>query len=52
MNAINQLPDGDVSNLTNVDGYRLRVGGLRVLFDMDDSNIIIRSINPRGQAYK
>lgn len=34
------------------DGYRLRVGDLRVLFSMEDDRIFIDNIIPRGQAYK
>ena len=33
-------------------GYRLRVGDLRVLFSIEDNIIYIDNIIPRGQAYK
>ena len=33
-------------------GYRLRVGDLRVLFSIEDDIIYIDNIIPRGQAYK
>lgn len=45
--SIEKIPLGDIKKLQGIeDGYRLRVGDLRVLFSMED-NII-----PRGQAYK
>ncbi len=33
------------------DGYRLRVGDLRVLFSMEDNKIYIDNIIPRSQTY-
>ena len=51
--AIEKIPFGDINKLQGVEeGYRLRVGDLRVLFSMDDNNIYIDNIIPRGQAYK
>ena len=50
--AIDKLPSGDVKKLTGyTNAYRLRVGGHRVLFDMEDK-ITITNILPRGEAYK
>jgi mRNA interferase RelE/StbE len=50
--AINDLPAGDVKKLQGYTiAYRLRVGGYRVLFDMDTA-ITITNILPRGDAYK
>ena len=50
--AINKLPSGDVKKLQGfTNAYRLRVGGYRVLFDMD-TQITITNILPRGDAYK
>jgi mRNA interferase RelE/StbE len=44
---------GDIKKLQGIeDGYRLRVGDLRVLFSMEDNIIYIDNIIPRGQAYK
>ncbi|GHV16245.1 hypothetical protein FACS189493_1760 [Spirochaetia bacterium] len=43
-------PEGDIIKLAGRDGYRARVGDLRVLFDITDS-ILVRNIVPRGQAY-
>ena len=34
------------------DGYRLRVGGYRVLFDIIDNEIAVYEIGLRGQVYK
>ena len=51
--AIEKIPFGDIKKLQGVDeGYRLRVGDLRVLFSMEDDKIYIDNIIPRGQAYK
>lgn len=52
-NAIERLPDGDVAKLQGyVNDYRLRVGNLRVIFSIDEDNIIIKDVSPRGQVYK
>ena len=45
-------PQGDITSLDGKDGYRLRVGGYRVLFDIGENVIVVYSIAPRGQAYK
>lgn len=45
-------PSGDIKSLSGQDGYRMRVGGYRILFDMLDQIIIVYSIAPRGDAYK
>ncbi|MBD5395841.1 MAG: type II toxin-antitoxin system RelE/ParE family toxin [Lachnospiraceae bacterium] len=51
--AIEKIPLGDIKKLQGVEnGYRLRVGELRVLFSMEDNTIYIDNIIPRGQAYK
>ena len=51
--AIEKIPFGDIKKLQGVNnGYRLRVGDLRVLFTMEDDKIYIDNIIPRGQAYK
>lgn len=51
--AIEKIPFGDIKKLQGVDnGYRLRVGDLRVLFSIEDDIIYIDSIIPRGQVYK
>lgn len=51
--AIEKIPLGDIKKLQGVkDGYRLRVGDLRVLFTIEEDLIYIDNIIPRGQAYK
>ena len=51
--AIEKIPFGDIKKLQGAgEGYRLRVGDLRVLFTMEDDKIYIDNIIPRGQAYK
>lgn len=51
--AIEKIPLGDIKKLQGVkDGYRLRVGDLRVLFTIEEDMIYIDNIIPRGQAYK
>ncbi|MCL2495064.1 MAG: type II toxin-antitoxin system RelE/ParE family toxin [Oscillospiraceae bacterium] len=45
-------PQGDITPLEGREGYRLRVGGYRVLFDIDENMIVVYNIAPRGQAYK
>jgi mRNA interferase RelE/StbE len=55
MNALKKLesepPQGDIKNLAGRNGYRLRVGKYRILFDIIDSSIVVHAIAPRGQAY-
>lgn len=52
--AIEGLPAGDVRPLRGTSGsYRLRVGGLRVVFSYPVNDIIlIEKIGPRGDVYK
>ncbi|MDE7267947.1 MAG: type II toxin-antitoxin system RelE/ParE family toxin [Lachnospiraceae bacterium] len=51
--AIEKIPFGDVKKLQGAEnGYRLRVGDLRVLFTLENDIIFIDNIIPRGQAYK
>lgn len=51
--AIERIPFGDIKKLQGIDnGYRLRVGDLRVLFSIENDIIYIDNIIPRGQAYK
>ena len=51
-NAIHQLPAGDVKKLQGRNGYRLRVGDFRVIFDRNGNVLYIERINNRGQIYK
>jgi len=45
-------PQGDIKSLAGKDGYRLRVGDYRALFDITKDKIIVHTIAPRGQIYK
>jgi mRNA interferase RelE/StbE len=45
-------PQGDIRPLIGKDGYRLRVGGYRLLLDMTANSIFVYEIGPRGQIYK
>ncbi|MDR3119771.1 MAG: type II toxin-antitoxin system RelE/ParE family toxin [Clostridiales bacterium] len=45
-------PQGDIKALEGRDGYRVRIGGYRILFDVTESVVAIYKIEPRGQAYK
>jgi mRNA interferase RelE/StbE len=45
-------PHGDIKSLTGKDGYRLRVGDYRILFDIVAEDIIVTDIKSRGKVYK
>jgi mRNA interferase RelE/StbE len=45
-------PEGDIKQLQGRDGYRLRVGGYRILFKKKENCLAVYKISPRGQAYK
>ena len=51
--ATNGLPAGDVVKLKGIkNGYRLRVGSVRVLFERDGGKVYIVKIDNRGSVYK
>ncbi len=52
LNAIHNLPSGDVKKLQGRNGYRLRVGSYRVIFDKDGNVLYIERVDNRGQVYK
>ena len=53
LNAIDELPNGNVLKLTNRPGYRLSVGNYHVLFDYEGSDtIFVTAIGLRGDVYK
>lgn len=52
VSAINLLPAGDVKLLQGRNGYRLRVGDYRVIFDIHGNILYIEKIGNRGQIYK
>ncbi len=52
ISAINALPAGDVKKLQGRNGYRLRVGDFRIIFDKDGNILYIEQIGNRGEIYK
>lgn len=52
ISAINALPAGDIIKLQGREGYRLRVGNYRVIFDKHGEVLMIEKIDNRGQIYK
>lgn len=52
VSAINLLPAGNVKLLQGRNGYRLRVGDYRVIFDIHGNILYIEKIGNRGQIYK
>ncbi len=51
--AIGKLPQEEaIKKLQGTDGYRLRVGDFRVIFDVNGIIIDIIEIGNRGQIYK
>ncbi|MBW5290997.1 MAG: hypothetical protein Rsou_2049 [Candidatus Ruthia sp. Asou_11_S2] len=54
VSKIKQLPLGDVKKFINHPKatHRLRVGGIRVLFRIEQSRVIIAKIGNRGDFYK
>jgi len=56
INAFNDLakepPEGDITTLSGWPGYlRLRIGGYRALFRIENNTIFVTNIDPRGQVY-
>ena len=53
MDAVDKLPEGDVKKLLGRDGFRLVVGGFRVIFEyIDRVTVRATAIGPRGDIYK
>ncbi len=50
--AIEKLPSGDTKKLQGINGYRLRLGIFRVIYDIKGNIIDIIDIGNRGQIYK
>ncbi|WP_257266459.1 type II toxin-antitoxin system RelE/ParE family toxin [Endozoicomonas sp. ONNA2] len=52
--AINKLPGGDVKKLVGETGYRLRVEGWRIVYEIEHDRLMIEviKISPRGKVYK
>jgi len=52
-NAVTALPAGDVKKLKGIEnGYRLRIGSVRVLFEKIGNKITVIKIDNRGDVYK
>ena len=52
-NAVDALPAGDVKKLKGIEnGYRLRIGSVRVLFEKIGNKITVIKIDNRGDVYK
>lgn len=45
-------PEGDIKKMQGQDGFRLRIGKYRALFDILEDKIIVYDIDVRGQIYK
>ena len=45
-------PQGDIKAMAGQEGFRLRVGGYRILFSVKNDTIVVVDIGPRGQVYK
>lgn len=52
INAVNNIPYGDIKKLTGTNFYRLRIGDYRVIFDNLGNIIEVLKINNRGEIYK
>ncbi|MCL1986821.1 MAG: type II toxin-antitoxin system RelE/ParE family toxin [Firmicutes bacterium] len=52
LGAITQIPTGNIKKLKKINGYRLRIGKYRVIYDINNGNINIIDIDNRGQVYK
>ena len=51
--AIEKYPFGDIKKLKGTEnGYRLRVGDLRILYSEENGDIYIDNIMSKGQVYK
>ncbi len=45
-------PNNNASKLQGREGYRLRVGDWRVLYDLEGDRIVVLDVKPRGGAYQ
>jgi len=55
INAIERIPQGDIKKLKGEKYpplYRLRVGKYRIIYHIEDDNIVIAEIDTRGDIYK
>jgi mRNA interferase RelE/StbE len=45
-------PNNNVTKLQGREGYRLRVGDWRVLYELEDAQLVILDVKSRGGAYQ
>jgi mRNA interferase RelE/StbE len=45
-------PNNNATRLQGRPGFRLRVGDWRVLYEVDESRLLVLDIKPRGGAYQ
>lgn len=45
-------PNNNATKLQGREGYRLRVGDWRVLYELENDRVIIMDVKPRGGAYQ
>jgi mRNA interferase RelE/StbE len=45
-------PNNNAVKLQGREGYRLRVGDWRVLYELEDDRLVILDVKPRGGAYQ
>lgn len=50
--ARNETKSLDVKPLTGRDGYRLRIGKWRAIYEVEGDTLTVLDIGPRGQIYK
>ena len=50
--AINKIPAGNIKKLQGRNGFRLRIGKYRVIFDDNGRVVFIERIDTRGDVYK
>lgn len=50
--AEGRFPNADVRKLRGIDGYRLRVGRWRILFDYTEGVLLVRRVLDRKDAYR
>jgi len=49
--AINKIPAGNIKKLQGRNGFRLRIGKYRVIFDDNGRVVFIERIGTRGDVY-
>ena len=50
--AVSDLPSGDVTYFPDKHVYRLRVGSIRVMFEVIKGRVTVYKIGSRGDVYK